>query len=155
MVEIGDNLPCKLCEQLVAHLRDLLVANTTETEFQQVLFGICKQTKSFASECNSIVAQYYPEIYAFLTKNLNSNFICQMGGVCPAPGKKVRKKHCCLSNIISFVKNNLIINLINSLDLFGHSFLPNMLKLLRQFLKQMILNLKYSKLAKYSYQLIE
>ncbi|XP_001603446.1 uncharacterized protein LOC100119722 [Nasonia vitripennis] len=89
MVEIGDDLPCKLCEQLVAHLRDLLVANTTETEFQTVLEGLCKQTKSFAPECKAIVDEYYPQIYAYLTKGLNGNAICQMGGLCPAPGKKV------------------------------------------------------------------
>jgi len=50
MVEVEDDLPCKLCEQLVSHLKDLLVANTTETEFKQVLLGLCKQTKSFAVE---------------------------------------------------------------------------------------------------------
>lgn len=50
MVEVSDDLPCKLCEQLVSHLRDLLVANTTESEFQMILEGMCKQTKSFASE---------------------------------------------------------------------------------------------------------
>ncbi|XP_011501216.1 PREDICTED: uncharacterized protein LOC105364885 [Ceratosolen solmsi marchali] len=88
MVEISDDLPCKLCRQLVIHLRDVLVANTTETEFQQVLLGFCKQTKSFSTECQSIVEQYYPEIYSYLTKNLNSNILCQMGGICPAPGKK-------------------------------------------------------------------
>lgn len=53
MVEVDDDLPCKLCEQLVGHLRDLLVANTTEIEFKQVLLGLCKQTKSFTDEvCN-------------------------------------------------------------------------------------------------------
>lgn len=50
MVEVGDDLPCKLCEQLVGHLRDLLVANTTEQEFEHVLEGMCKQTESFASQ---------------------------------------------------------------------------------------------------------
>lgn len=50
MVEVGDDLPCKLCEQLVGHLRDLLVANTTELEFQRVLEGFCKQTESFADQ---------------------------------------------------------------------------------------------------------
>lgn len=88
MVEVGDDLPCKLCEQLVGHLRDLLVANTTESEFKQVLVGLCKQTKSFASECQSIVEQYYPEIYEFLVHGLNSNSVCEMAGICPSPDKK-------------------------------------------------------------------
>ncbi|XP_076766761.1 prosaposin [Xylocopa sonorina] len=87
MVDVNDDLPCKLCEQLVGHLRDLLVANTTETEFEQVLKGLCKQTKSFATECTAIVDEYYPEMYEYLTKSLNSNMVCQMSGICPAPDK--------------------------------------------------------------------
>ncbi|CAB0040365.1 unnamed protein product [Trichogramma brassicae] len=86
-VDIGDDLPCKLCEQLVVHLRDLLVANTTEAEFEKVLEGLCGQTKSFSSECKAIVDEYYPVIYSYLTKSLNGNLICQMGGICPAPAK--------------------------------------------------------------------
>lgn len=89
MVEVSDELPCKLCEQLVGHLRDLLVANTTENEFEQVLEGLCKQTKSFAPQCKSIVDEYYPEIYNYLVNNLDSNGICEIAGVCPRPGKKV------------------------------------------------------------------
>uniref|UniRef100_A0A182KDI5 Saposin n=1 Tax=Anopheles christyi TaxID=43041 RepID=A0A182KDI5_9DIPT len=79
----GDDVPCKLCEQLVDHLRDVLIANTTELEFKQVLQGLCKQTKSFADECNSLVEQYYSEIYEMLVSNLNSNDACFMIGVCP------------------------------------------------------------------------
>ncbi|XP_050083567.1 uncharacterized protein LOC126570092 [Anopheles aquasalis] len=79
----GDDVPCKLCEQLVDHLRDVLIANTTELEFKQVLEGLCKQTKSFAEECTSLVDQYYAEIYETLVRNLNSNDACFMIGVCP------------------------------------------------------------------------
>ncbi|KAL6260537.1 hypothetical protein P5V15_008060 [Pogonomyrmex californicus] len=89
MVEVGDDLPCKLCEQLVGHLKDLLVANTTETEFKQILLGLCKQTKSFADECKAIVDEYYAQIYEYLTKGLDSNIVCQMSGVCPGPGKMI------------------------------------------------------------------
>ncbi|XP_076643246.1 prosaposin [Halictus rubicundus] len=92
MVDVSDDLPCKLCEQLVQHLRDLLVANTTELEFHQVLDGLCKQTKSFETECTTIVDEYYPEIYEYLTKSLNSNAVCQMSGMCPAPGRTVQNE---------------------------------------------------------------
>ncbi|KMQ91333.1 proactivator polypeptide, partial [Lasius niger] len=90
MVEVGDDLPCKLCEQLVGHLKDLLVANTTEIEFKQVLLGLCKQTKSFADECKAIVDEYYQQIYEYLTKGLNSNLVCQLSGICPSPGKTIQ-----------------------------------------------------------------
>lgn len=84
----GDDIPCKLCEQLVDHLRDLLIANTTELEFKQVLEGLCKQTKAFSQECLSLVDQYYEEIYSTLVHNLDSNSACFMIGVCPKGLKK-------------------------------------------------------------------
>lgn len=37
------DLPCSLCDQLVLHLKDILVANTTEAEFKQVLKGKCNE----------------------------------------------------------------------------------------------------------------
>uniref|UniRef100_A0A6E8VEF0 Saposin n=1 Tax=Anopheles coluzzii TaxID=1518534 RepID=A0A6E8VEF0_ANOCL len=79
----GDDVPCKLCEQLVDHLRDVLIANTTELEFKEVLEGLCNQTKSFADECHSLVEQYYREIYETLVNNLNSNDACFIIGICP------------------------------------------------------------------------
>lgn len=50
VVKPQEDLPCELCEQLVIHLRDILVANTTEAEFEEVLKGLCKQTGSFKDE---------------------------------------------------------------------------------------------------------
>lgn len=78
-----DDIPCELCEQLVTHLRDLLIANTTEIEFKSVLEGLCNQTKTFKSECTSIVDQYYDMIYSTLIHNLDANGACFMIGVCP------------------------------------------------------------------------
>ncbi|XP_063704417.1 prosaposin isoform X2 [Culicoides brevitarsis] len=87
------DIPCELCEQLVNHLRDLLIANTTETEFEQVLQGLCGQTKSFKQECLIIVSQYYTEIYEFLTKSLNPRDVCFFVGVCPKSIKLDDKKY--------------------------------------------------------------
>lgn len=82
--QAGDDIPCELCEQLIKHLRDILVANTTELEFKTVLEGLCKQTKSsFRAECVSLVDQYYPIIYDSLVSNLDANGACFMIGVCP------------------------------------------------------------------------
>lgn len=78
-----DDIPCELCEQLIKHLRDILVANTTESEFKQVLEGLCKQTKTFSQECITLVDQYYPIIYESLVNNLDANGACFMIGVCP------------------------------------------------------------------------
>lgn len=84
-----DDLPCELCEQLVTHLRDLLISNTTENEFKTVLEGICKQTKQFSQECTSLVDQYYGEVYGFLVNELNSTAVCQMIGICKSSNRQV------------------------------------------------------------------
>ncbi|KAK5649661.1 hypothetical protein RI129_000690 [Pyrocoelia pectoralis] len=81
-----DELPCELCKQLVTHLKDVLVANTTENEFHMVLEGICKQTGSFKQECLSLVDQYFAEIYNFITNELNPSVVCSVVRICPGPG---------------------------------------------------------------------
>lgn len=63
-----------------------MVANTTEDEFHKVLIGLCKQTKSFKDECISLVDEYYPIIYEYLTNELNGSVLCAMIGICPESG---------------------------------------------------------------------
>ncbi|CAH1175910.1 unnamed protein product [Phaedon cochleariae] len=84
-----DDLPCDLCEQLVQHLRELLIANTTEAEFKRVLEGLCKQTGDFANECVALVGQYYAPVYDFLVNELNSTNACKAIGICPSSDKEV------------------------------------------------------------------
>lgn len=84
----NDDLPCELCEQLVNHLREVLVANTTEIEFKQILEGLCKETKqSFRKECLSVVDQYYDLIYGYVVDGLNATATCQLIGICPTSFK--------------------------------------------------------------------
>ncbi|KAJ8939162.1 hypothetical protein NQ314_011212 [Rhamnusium bicolor] len=80
--DVNDDLPCELCKQLVGHLKELLVANTTEDEFKLVLNGLCRETRQFSQECLGLVNQYYDEIYEFLTDELNSTAVCDMMGIC-------------------------------------------------------------------------
>lgn len=47
---VNDELECEFCEALVKNVRTMLVSNTTEEEFVQVLNGLCKQTGSYAKE---------------------------------------------------------------------------------------------------------
>lgn len=53
--KVSDDLTCEFCESMVKHLRDILVANTTEEQFLDVLTGLCKQTRSFSQEVISII----------------------------------------------------------------------------------------------------
>ncbi|XP_008187613.1 uncharacterized protein LOC100169068 isoform X1 [Acyrthosiphon pisum] len=81
--EVSDELTCEFCETLVKHLRDILVANTTEEQFSDVLKGLCKQTGSFSSECLAIVEENYTRIYKFLVNELNGKVLCTIVGICP------------------------------------------------------------------------
>ena len=83
---IGDDMTCQFCERMVIHLRDILVANTTEAEFKEVMEGLCKQSKKFKDQCLSIVSEYYEMFYNFLVNNLNGKEICSFAGLCPGPG---------------------------------------------------------------------
>lgn len=79
-----DDIPCQLCEQFVLHLRELLIANTSEIEFKNVLDGLCKQMGQFNNECTVIVEQYYIQMYQYLSLNLNASKACVMVGICKA-----------------------------------------------------------------------
>ncbi|KAJ9594699.1 hypothetical protein L9F63_014033, partial [Diploptera punctata] len=82
VVNPNDNIPCEFCEQLVIHLRDMLVANTTAEEFEQILKGLCKQTGTFKDECLSLVSEYYHIVYSLLVNSLQAGEICKLAGLC-------------------------------------------------------------------------
>lgn len=79
---IDSEVPCKLCEQLMLHLRELFIANTTEIEFKNILQGFCTQIPKITDECISITEQYYEQIYKFLANGLDASKTCVMIGVC-------------------------------------------------------------------------
>ncbi|VVC25407.1 Hypothetical protein CINCED_3A004152 [Cinara cedri] len=80
--EVSDDVTCDFCEAMVKHLRDILISNTTEEQFLDVLKGLCKQTKSFSDECLAMVVNNYGRIYQFLVNELNGKKLCTIVGVC-------------------------------------------------------------------------
>ncbi|XP_045768069.1 prosaposin [Maniola jurtina] len=81
-LKASDDIPCEFCEQVIKHLRDTLVANTSEVEFHKVLTGLCKQTGSFKSECLQLVEEYHSTIYYFLVSELKPAQLCGYIGIC-------------------------------------------------------------------------
>lgn len=79
----NDDLPCDLCKQLVLHLKQILVTNTTEDEFLAVLKGICQQTGTFKDECLQIVEADFKIFYQFLTEELDPVEVCTEINICP------------------------------------------------------------------------
>ncbi|CAK1540678.1 unnamed protein product [Leptosia nina] len=84
-VKATDDVPCEFCEQVIKHLRNTLVANTTEVEFHRVLTGLCKRTGKFKTECLQLVEQYHSTIYYFLVSELKEDKICSFIGICGKP----------------------------------------------------------------------
>lgn len=76
-------IPCQLCEQLVLHIRELLVANTTELEFKNVMIGFCHQMGKFSDECVQLTDEYYDYAYNFLADQLNASKACILIKICP------------------------------------------------------------------------
>ena len=76
------NIACQLCQQLVLHLRELLITNTTEIEFRNIMVGFCGQMGSFSNECLEITYQYYDVIYKFLVDKLNASQACVLIDIC-------------------------------------------------------------------------
>lgn len=77
------DVPCDLCKQLVVHLRDIVVANSTENEFKDVLKGICGELGQLKDECMNVVEQYSKVIFEALNMSLNPDIICSMIQICP------------------------------------------------------------------------
>ncbi|GBP82642.1 hypothetical protein EVAR_48523_1 [Eumeta japonica] len=82
-MNVQSDVPCEFCEQLVKHLRDVLITNTTEEEFYKVLKGLCNQTGKFKEECLEVVGNYYPLIYNYLVSDLDAHEVCALAGICP------------------------------------------------------------------------
>lgn len=80
---------CDFCLAMVNHLRDIVIANSTELEFKQVLLGICKQTGSFEDQCKQLVNQYYELIYQFMVNELDAKEVCQEVKLCVPKGISV------------------------------------------------------------------
>jgi len=66
--QVGDDLTCEFCETLVKHLKEILIANTTEEQFLDVLKGLCKQTKTFSNEVlfNTIYLYIFCYVHHYL-----------------------------------------------------------------------------------------
>ncbi|KAL1117712.1 hypothetical protein AAG570_004027 [Ranatra chinensis] len=88
-LEDGD-VACDFCVQMVGHLRDILIANSSKDTFKLVLTGICNQMTAYKEECLHLVSEYYEVMYDFLVEELNGPVLCKMVGLChPSSGQNI------------------------------------------------------------------
>lgn len=79
----SDDLPCDFCKQMVLHLKDWLVANTTRGEFRDLITGICKNLKKYRKECLNLAQEYGKPLYQLLVDSTNPDEVCGTIGICP------------------------------------------------------------------------
>ena len=66
VVSLNEDLECQFCEALVQNVRNILVTNTSESEFIQVLTSLCKQTGGFSKEVKYFLcASHFLLFYSF------------------------------------------------------------------------------------------
>lgn len=82
------DVPCDLCKQLVVHLRDIVIANSTEAEFKQVFKGICGEMGPLKDECDNIADNYSDVIFNVISTSLNPELVCGMINICPKGNKR-------------------------------------------------------------------
>lgn len=100
MRKTGEDIQCEFCEALVVHLRDILVSNTTESQFKQVLTSLCKLSGSFAEECLSLANEYYDVAYSFLLNELDPKATCTVLTLCDSMKDAGVKQH----GLFSYIK---------------------------------------------------
>lgn len=76
------DIPCELCQQLLLHLREVFIINTTAIEFKNILEGFCSQIPKITDDCISLAENYYDVIYNYLENGLNANKTCALIGIC-------------------------------------------------------------------------
>jgi len=79
----GD-VECDMCVVVMNYVQSELTANTTETEFREILESLCTQAGSYASECRSLVDTYAVGMYEWLINNFQPKQVCEMLGLCGA-----------------------------------------------------------------------
>lgn len=80
----SSNIACQLCQQLALHLGEVLIVNTTELEFKNILVGFCHQMGGFSDQCVTLADEYYQTVYNSLVNNLNASKMCDSIGLCSA-----------------------------------------------------------------------
>lgn len=98
---LNDDLSCDLCKQLVHHFKEVLISNTTEEEFLEILKGVCQQTGKFEKDCLQIVTDNFRVIYKFLTEELDPTEICTEIKLC------LRKQHVITDDKVDLISGRI------------------------------------------------
>eukprot|EP00095_Tigriopus_kingsejongensis_P007881 maker-scaffold127_size327531-snap-gene-2.26 protein:Tk07881 transcript:maker-scaffold127_size327531-snap-gene-2.26-mRNA-1 annotation:"saposin isoform 1" len=82
------DIQCEFCEKVVQHWVDTWTANTTQSEFKEVMDAICQKLDKAdrVQHCLHIVDDYYVPWFNYLLHEVNPSMVCSMVGLCGSPG---------------------------------------------------------------------
>merc|ERR1711943_41539 len=75
------SLECEMCEYVVSFAENFVEENSTETEVENILSGICNILPFGGSECSALVAEY-PELVQALLSYETPTVVCGEIGIC-------------------------------------------------------------------------
>lgn len=78
---VGDDLVCQFCTNVLEHIKEMIIANTTVEEFRTALLNFCTHLGSFSQECTNLVDDYYDMIFDQIRK-MDTKTVCTVIGLC-------------------------------------------------------------------------
>lgn len=89
----GNAITCELCDMAITYLDKQVGDTRTEQSIEAALTSLCSSLpKSYAEECDQLVATYTPQLIQLLLQQLQPSVICQELGLCTSASKGVLKK---------------------------------------------------------------
>jgi uncharacterized protein YutD len=82
-----DSLECLSCKLLVQQVENYLLSNSSISELEEYIYGLCNYTMSLANLCDMEAKELIETIVEYLKDELTPSEICGYFGVCPANSK--------------------------------------------------------------------
>jgi uncharacterized protein YlzI (FlbEa/FlbD family) len=82
-----DSLECLSCKLLVQQVENYLFSNSSVSELEEYIYGLCNYTRSLANLCDMEAKELIETIVQYLKNEATPSEICGYFGVCPATTK--------------------------------------------------------------------
>jgi len=81
-----DGMACTICTAIVGQIEKIMVSTKVESEVIELVKKLCvKFPAPYSTLCDSLVAQYVPQIMQWLEQGLEHLEVCQKIKLCPKP----------------------------------------------------------------------
>ncbi|UJR26421.1 hypothetical protein I4U23_007753 [Adineta vaga] len=115
--KVKDGNECTLCKYIISYVDLLIVANTTEHEFEKALEFVCSiLPASYHDKCDVFVRTYSPILVELIAELDDPNTVCEFLDLCPKSGKKFIQIPAIKKNKLRTVPCTLCQYVVNYLD---------------------------------------